>query len=160
MKKLLVILFFALPIIGFSQVSNKDAKAIKEAAMDLEDLANGIEPTADYTTINNYLVKNNISTIGKTSLHEYKYNGHYFYTFSGQKKSAFVFWINKEKKVSIVSILLSPTCDICKVQGGMTYAELEQKAYSNTAYQDIKEGLSSFLANLMYNDDYLKSLMQ
>lgn len=154
MKKTILLLMLTLPLFCFSQVSEKKAKDIKETATEIMDALDGVNPTEDYIKINDWITKTFPSFINKTDLNEYKKNGHYLIFFFAPRKTIFICYLNKGQ-VYRRPILLDATCQDCKVNGTLTYKELESKALVSTFYEALKHVLTPFLANLIYNPDFI-----
>lgn len=154
MKKMILLLLLAFPVFCFSQTTEKKAKEITETATEIMDALDGINPAEDYIKINDHITKTFETSINKTTLNDYKKNGHFLLFFYSPKKTIFIFYLYKNQ-IYRRPILLDPTCQECKATGTMTYSELESKALVSLFSEKMKNAVAPFLASLIYHPDFI-----
>jgi hypothetical protein len=154
MKKMILLLLLAIPVYCFSQVTEKKAKVIKETATEIMDALDGINPVTDYKKISDFVTQSLPQAIVKTTLDEYKKNGHFYICFCPNIKSIGVFYIYKEK-INLRPIILDPTCQGCIVKSAYTFKEIESKSLVNTFFEKMKNSLTPYFANLIYHPDFV-----
>ena len=153
MKKYILVLFM-FPIICFSQIKGTDVEQATEIANDIVNAIAGIDPAAEFSTITSYLLSNNVQLICPTTLSEFKKYNNQYLCFHPNLRSIGIWYIYEGKPYRNF-ILLDENCIECKKNGTFTYRELELKAKEKDFYSNKLIALSSYLAKLIMNKEYI-----